>query len=235
MNNRMLESPITRQTERYQGKYRGIVTDNQDPKKLGRLKARVPEVLIDVESGWALPCAPYAGEGVGVYLVPPPAAGVWIEFEAGDVSRPIWSGCWWGEGQVPRDQTGSDTDPDLKILRSGEGLLVALHDGDQTIAVSDSEGRNLMLIEVGSGKITIQATAKVVIDAAQIEFVANATHPLVFGDDLLTYLNQLVQLFNTHVHAGEMAGGFIPVTPVPPVAPFPPATPGLLSAKVKTG
>ena len=43
------------------GKYRGIVTDNDDPKNLGRLKARVPEILQDVETGWALPCAPYAG------------------------------------------------------------------------------------------------------------------------------------------------------------------------------
>ena len=43
------------QSERHYGKYRGIVTDNQDSKHLGRLKARVPEVLANVETGWALP------------------------------------------------------------------------------------------------------------------------------------------------------------------------------------
>jgi hypothetical protein len=49
---------------------------------------------------------------------------------------------------------------------------------------------------------------------------------------LLIYLNQLVAMFNAHVHPGELAAGFIPVTPAPPVPPFPPATPSLISTKV---
>jgi hypothetical protein len=65
--------------------------------------------------------------------------------------------------------------------------------------------------------------------------VQNATHPLVFGDNLLQYLNQLVTTFNTHIHPGELALGFIPITPATPVAPFPPATPSLLSTRVKCG
>jgi hypothetical protein len=48
-------------------------------------------------------------------------------------------------------------------------------------------------------------------------------------------LNQLVTMFNTHVHPGELAIGVLPVTPAPPVPPFPPATPDLLSFQVKTG
>ena len=73
-----------------------------------------------------------------------------------------------------------------------------------------------------------------VVEAPQIELVEGATHPLVFGDNLLQYLNQLVATFNAHLHPGETVLG-IPVTPAPPVAPFPPATPSLLSVKVKTG
>ena len=47
---------------RFYGKYRGIVVDNQDPSKLGRLKLRVPSVLgKDVVTGWATPCVPYGG------------------------------------------------------------------------------------------------------------------------------------------------------------------------------
>jgi hypothetical protein len=53
----------------------------------------------------------------------------------------------------------------------------------------------------------------------------------VFGDDLLVYLNQLVAMFNSHVHPGELAAGFIPVTPMLPVPPMPPPSPGLLSIK----
>lgn len=235
MDTETRESALNSEIESFYGKYRGRVTDNQDPKGLGRIRARVPEVLQDVETGWAIPCAPYAGDGAGSYTVPAPDAGVWIEFEAGDVSRPIWSGCWWGENQLPAAETGDDTTPAIKILRSEEGLLVRLNDDDQSIAVSDGDGRNLLRIEVNGGKITLQATSKVVVEAPQIELVEGAFHPLAFGDELLVYLNQLVAMFNSHVHPGQLAAGIIPVTPSPPVPPFPPATPVLISTRVKTG
>ena len=80
------------------GKFRGMVSDNQDPLNQGRIRVRVPGVLGDLESAWALPCSPYAGEGTGAYAVPPVGAGVWVEVEAGDVSRPIWVGGWWPPG-----------------------------------------------------------------------------------------------------------------------------------------
>jgi hypothetical protein len=217
------------------GKYRGIVSDNQDPKNLGRIRAKVPEALHDVESGWALPSLPYSGNGSGFFRVPAKGAGVWIEFEAGDVSRPIWTGCWWADNQLPADQDGNSATPDFSILRSEAGLMVVLNDSSHTIAISDQNGNNLMKIEVDSGQITVDAQTKVVINAPQIELVDGATHPLVFGDNLLEYLNQLVTLFNVHMHPGELAAGFIPVTPAPPVAQFPPATPDLLSTQVTTG
>jgi len=222
-------------TTRFYGKYRGLVTDNQDPLNLGRIKANVPEVLQDTTTGWALPVAPYAGDGVGVYTVPDSGAGVWIEFEAGDVSRPIWSGCWWGDNQLPKDESGSDTKPSRKIIRTADGLLLAMNDGGKTMSLSDSNGDNILKFEVQQGQITLQAGTKVVVEAPQIELVKDASHPLVFGDDLLTYLNQLVTMFNAHVHPGELAIGILPVTPAPPVPSFPSATPSLLSTRVKCG
>jgi len=222
------------QTSRHYGKYRGIVTNNQDPKNLGRIKARVPEILSDVETGWALPCAPYTGNGSGVYAVPEPGAGVWVEFEAGDVSRPVWSGCWWGENQLPQNESGTRATPSLKVIRSEQGLIVALDDNGQTITVSDKSGNNMLTIKVQQGKITLQGATKAVVEAPQIELVENATHPVVFGDRLLQYLNQIVQLYQTHIHPGQTVVG-IPVTPAPPTPPFPPATSTLLSTKVKSG
>src|SRR5215218_1339460 len=220
--------------QRYFGKYRGIVDDNQDPNSLGRIRARVEEVLHDVVSGWALPALPYSGDGEGSWTIPPVGAGVWIEFEAGDVSRPIWSGCWWGSDQRPKDEKGTQATPSLKIVRSEKGLMVSLDDDGQTISVSDEDGSNILTIEVQPGKITIKGASKAVVEAPQIELVENATHPVVFGDDLVQYLNQLGQIYQTHMHPGELCMG-IPVVPAPPVPPFPPATPALLSTKVKTG
>lgn len=221
-------------TARHYGKYRGTVTDNTDPRHQGRLKAKVPEILGDVDSGWALPCAPYAANQTGLHAVPPVGAGVWLEFEAGDVSRPIWVGCWWGSDQLPTDESGSAATPDLRILRSEQGLMLALHDDSQTIALSDANGSNLLKLEVQQGVVTLQAATKVVVEAPQIELVAGASHPAVFGDSLMTYLNQVVTTFNAHMHPGQMAGP-IPVTPMVPVAPLTPPTPDLLSVKVKVG
>jgi hypothetical protein len=223
------------QRTRFYGKYRGQVIDNLDPLGLARIRASVPSVLADVPSGWALPCLPYTGDGSGLHLVPPLGAAVWIEFEGGDPDYPIWTGGWWGDAQVPSEETGQPARPPLKILRSEQGLIVALDDGDQTIAVTDRNGSNLVEIRVLQGQVRIQALAKAVVEAPFIDLVENAPHPVAFGDLLLQYLNQLVMLYNTHLHVGETAAGVLPVTPAPPAVPFPPAAPSLLSTRVRTG
>jgi uncharacterized protein involved in type VI secretion and phage assembly len=222
------------QADRHYGKYRALVTDNEDPSGLARLKARVPEVLGDVDSGWALPSVPYAGDGVGSHLIPPVGAGVWLEFEAGDVSRPIWSGCWWGQDQIPKDDGGSAAKPPVKIIRSEKGLMVSLDDDGQKITISDENASNLVTIKAQDGEITVKAATKVVIEASQIELVDGASHPVIYGDDLVQYLTQLVQMYQTHMHPGQMSP-VGPVTPAPPVPPVQPPTPALLSMKVKTG
>ncbi len=219
-------------TQRFYGKYRGLVAINVDPLSRGRLKAMVPEVLGEVPSSWALPASPYAGMGAGFFAVPQVGAGVWIEFEAGDPSRPIWSGAWWASGELPMTEKGVPVQPTVKILRSDFGLLVALDDLAQTITLADGMGLNLMTIKVLEGTVEVKSAVRVVLEAPLIQHGQGAAHPAVFGDQLLTYLTQIVTMFNTHVHPGELAAGFLPVTPAPPVAPMPPPTPALLSIKV---
>jgi uncharacterized protein involved in type VI secretion and phage assembly len=211
---------------RYYGKYRGIVVNNTDPTRRGRLEVLVPAVMGD-QPVWALPCAPYGGANVGLYMIPEPDTGVWVEFEAGDSSYPIWVGCYWGDGQVPNNEHGVKATPPLKMIRSQKGLIITLDDEQQAITLSDSDGSNLVTIEVQNGKVTIKGTQRVVVDAPQVELVENATHPVVFGDQLLAYLNRLVAAYQVHTHG---PGG----TSVPTV-PLPPATPDLISTTVRTG
>jgi len=104
----------------FYGKYRGIVTDNQDPDDLGRIKARVLDVLGDQESGWALPCAPFSGNELGFFALPDQGANVWIEFEHGDASSPIWSGCYWGSKEQ-RPQALMSTAPDKVLIKTKAG------------------------------------------------------------------------------------------------------------------
>lgn len=224
---------LERQTDRFYGKYRGLVINNMDPLNLGRLQAMVPEVLGEIPSGWAVPCAPYAGMQAGFFAIPPVGAGIWIEFEAGDPSRPIWVGAWWGTAEVPMKPMGVPTMPTTKILRSDFGLILAMDDVAQTVTISDATGVNQVIVNVLTGTVTLKGLIRVVFEAPLIqEGSQTAAHPAVLGDQLLAYLNQLVGMFNSHTHPGELAAGFIPVTPMPPVPPFPPATPSLLSFKV---
>ncbi|QAA81838.1 hypothetical protein EI546_08955 [Aequorivita sp. H23M31] len=216
------------------GKYRGLVVDNNDPTQRGRVKVKVPAVLSDLEI-WALPCLPYTGDNVGIYTIPDADAGVWVEFEGGNPSFPIWTGGFWADDQLPRNEKNDEPTPSLRMMRSQKGLMITFNDDTEVITISDSDGNNIMTFESQTGKIKIQANLKVVVEAPAIELVENATHPLVFGDDLIQYLNQMVQTFNSHMHPGELAAGVLPVTPMIPVPPMPPATPSLLSTKVKTG
>jgi len=228
---RMLTENLDRQVDRFYGKYRGLVIDNQDPTKRGRIQASVPEVLGATTSGWAMPCVPYAGVGSGFYSIPAVGAGVWIEFEAGDPSRPVWVGTWWATAEAPLDNAGTPPDPLRKEWRTETGLMVTMDDGGQTIAISDLAGTNLVTVKVTEGTVEVKGLAKVVLEAPLIDHGQGASHPAVFGDQLLTYLAQLVTLFNTHVHPGELAIGVLPVTPAPPVAPFTPPSPSMLSIK----
>jgi hypothetical protein len=133
-------------------------------------------------------------------------------------------------------------DDDKLFIEMGQSTMTINNSGDvvidsanSNITLTDGSGANLLDIKVSSGAVSLKAQAKVTVDAPQIELAAGASHPLVFGDQLLQYLNQLGQIYMTHVHPGEMALGVFPVTPAPPVPPFPPATPALLSTISKTG
>jgi len=221
---------IQRTEGRYYGKYRGQVTDNNDPNNLGRVKARVPRLLNDEETGWALPAFIYGGASdQGFFAMPDVGAGVWIEFEEGQLSNPIWSGTWFTTGDIPES-----AQPGKKVLKTKSGHKLVLDDDAGSVEITDSNG-NTVAMDSSTVKVAAGSAVKVVIDAPHIELVENSTHPVVFGDDLLQYLQQIVQIYQSHMHPGELAAGIFPVTPAPPVPPMPPPTPSLLSTKVTTG
>jgi len=219
--------------DRFYGKYRGIVLNNQDPLRLGRITAMIPEVLGEIPSGWASPCTPYAGTLAGFYAIPLPGAGVWIEFEAGDVSRPIWVGGWWAAGELPPKPMGVPAMTTSKVLRSDSGFSIVLDDATQNVVISDMAGTNQVEVSLATGTVTLKGLVRVVSSAPLVQHGSDtAAHPAVLGDQLMTYLTALVSMLNLHVHPGEMALGVLPVTPAPPQPTLPPPPVSILSPKV---
>jgi uncharacterized protein involved in type VI secretion and phage assembly len=146
---------------RYYGKYRGSVVANVDPKKMGRITALVPDVLGTATSSWALPALPLAGPQVATYAIPPVGAGVWVEFEHGDKSFPIWTGCWWGDqGEVPASAQAGTTSPPNIVLQPQAGTQGAptliLSGTDDSITLMTAAGASLVIsgneIVISNGK-----------------------------------------------------------------------------------
>jgi uncharacterized protein involved in type VI secretion and phage assembly len=152
---------------RFYGKYRGIVVTNADPSGLMRIQATVPAVLGTTPTGWALPCVPYAGNGVGMFFLPDPGAGVWIEFEGGDVSYPIWSGCYWRAGEPPPDAASN-----VRGLVTAANAKLLFDDGGQTVTLSDSYENSFTLGADGleqvrdASKVTVGSSSVSISDGA---------------------------------------------------------------------
>ncbi|MET0309929.1 MAG: phage baseplate assembly protein V [Sphingomonas sp.] len=157
----------------YWGKYRGTVINNIDPEMRGRLNCMVPDVSSLVPTTWAEPCTPLAGPTgppMGVYMVPPIGAGVWIEFEHGDPDRPIWVGCFWGStADVPSmAKAGLPVSPSIVLQTAGQNMVV----------ISDLPGpAGGIMIQSGASIVSINQTGisltapKVEITAATINLV----------------------------------------------------------------
>ncbi|MGO1500981.1 MAG: phage baseplate assembly protein V [Marinobacter sp.] len=116
-------------TQGFWGKYRATVLNNIDPELRGRLMLTIPDVLGLVPSTWAEPCTSLAGPtgpAMGVYMVPPIGAGVWVEFEHGDPDYPIWVGCRWGNSAdvPPLAHAGLPVSPNIVLQTAGQNSLV---------------------------------------------------------------------------------------------------------------
>lgn len=186
---RIVADLIHKIEHRFFGKYRGLVVDNADPQQLGRLKVRVPSLLGEqVVTGWATPCAPYGGAAdQGMLLVPDVGAGVWVEFEEGDLEFPIWVGTYWskpsGTTELPRPNGGDGSEagdvkdpPTRKILKTSKGHTIQLEDKDGEEAIVIVEGKHKHFVRFDKDGIAIQDAAgnSLVMTSSAVTLTAKA-------------------------------------------------------------
>ncbi|MFK7868718.1 MAG: phage baseplate assembly protein V [Roseobacter sp.] len=164
-----LSVQVARQQQRtYYGKYRGFVVDNQDPDQLGRVKVRVPSVLGEAVSGWALPCAPFGGlNGQGLFAIPEVGAQLWIEFEEGNPNTPIWVGTFWRTSDAP-PQDARKSPPETRILQTPSGHKLQFDDqsGEEQITLAHQSGADLVMDVEGNLILTNEEGSTLTLDAA---------------------------------------------------------------------
>ncbi len=155
------------QTRRYYGKYRGFVTDNADPEQRGRVKVRVPSVLGDQETGWALPCLPFGGlTDQGLFMIPEVDAQIWVEFEEGNIDHPIWVGVFWQQTGDPPSEAAKD-EPTTRVIKTPSGHVLQFDDasGEEQFRLFHPAGAELIIDPQGTVTLTDAAGSKLTLDA----------------------------------------------------------------------
>jgi uncharacterized protein involved in type VI secretion and phage assembly len=169
MDAQLVNELLERIRNRFYGKYRGVVTDLDTATM--RIKAKVPSVLGTQATGWCRHCVPYAGQDVGMVFLPETGSGVWIEFEGGDVSYPIWTGCYWRDGEIPSDAAQTVkaivTASKFKILIDDDAGSMTITDNNQNKITLDNSGitleRGANKVEIGDAEVNVNDGALEVI------------------------------------------------------------------------
>jgi hypothetical protein len=157
--------------KRFYGRYAGTVAINIDPKRIGRLMVRVPDVLGDDSCIWAEPASPLVGTNMGLSFVPPVNSGVWVEFQQGDPNYAVWTGGWRGsDTDVPAAAgTAPPTNPPVVLQSQAQNVVVISSTPGEGVLIETSAGAAGPRIEITPAGIKL-STGK----GATLELVGNA-------------------------------------------------------------
>ena len=153
----------------------GIVTNNQDPDKMGRIKVSFPWLADSQESWWARIATPMAGNSRGMYFLPEVNDEVLIAFEHGDMRFPYVVGALWNGKDAP-PTTNDDGQNNLREIKSRSGHIVRLDDtnGAEKIEVIDKTGGNSLTISSSDNTITLTCTGRMKLQAMGIDITSQA-------------------------------------------------------------
>ena len=170
---------------RFYGVVIGVVSNNQDPDDMHRVKVKFPWLGDNVESNWARVSAPMAGPDRGAYFLPEVDDEVLVAFEHGRVDHPFVIGSLWN-GQDQAHESNSDGENNNRTIKSRSGHVLRFHDksgsemieiisqsghelrlndesGKETIDIIDKSGNNKIIIDTANNTITIEATSDITI------------------------------------------------------------------------
>jgi uncharacterized protein involved in type VI secretion and phage assembly len=169
----------------------GVVTNNQDPDGMGRVKVKFPWLSDVDESSWARVAAPMAGNQRGGYFLPEVNDEVLVAFEHGDVRFPYVLGALWNGKDAP-PVTNSDGKNNVRMIKSRSGHVVKLNDedGKETIEIIDKSQKNSIVIDTAQNTVTVTTDKDITLsatkgtiklDAANVEITGSQSAKLKSG------------------------------------------------------
>jgi hypothetical protein len=162
----------TDQTEKRYGKYPGRVLENTKPEDAdhrGELLVEVPGILEEAPDGSgeralqvvAKPCfVP------GSFIIPDAQAQVWVEFVAGEIDFPVWTGVWFPTDAPPRTHDDQAPTEFQKIVRTASGHVIQVDDTENeekivihhkslSVVTIDKDG-NIVIEHKGGAKVELK-------------------------------------------------------------------------------
>ena len=148
--------------------YEGPVIDNVDPRKLGRVRVRIPGVA-DQGTGWAHPLGwPGAGgPGRGGWAPPPIGAEVAVLFKNGDPDHPRYLCGFPGEGEAPQEVQESSPEDAVRLqVIEGERWKLVLDEraASSRVAIEDRLTGDVLEIDGKKLGVRIKSTSALIIE-----------------------------------------------------------------------
>ena len=149
----------------------GVVTQNEDPDGLGRVRISFPTLGDDAEGWWARIASPGAGKERGLIMTPLVGDEVLVAFEHDDVRRPYVIGALWNGEDSPGDLPQTDgsfrlhSDERIEMTANGEMTI----SGEKSLEITTTEKAVLKPsgnheVESG-GEVKITAASAVTLEA----------------------------------------------------------------------
>lgn len=178
----MLKKIKTLKENEYFGLYRGEVINNLDPTRSARCKIRVYGVydgIADQDIPWANPCFPIGGQkGYGSVYIPTIGSKVFVLFEAGEISSPVYLGASPIEGDVPSE---IDVPNKYLIIKTKSGSEILVSDAENEGIKLKTSGGNLIELDDITGRIRLKDKAGSIIELANGDIIIQAKGNLLLN------------------------------------------------------
>jgi uncharacterized protein involved in type VI secretion and phage assembly len=183
----MQEDDLTRHAGKYYGKYAGFVAKDSKPDARGRIKVVVPTIYGETTSVWAQPCLPW-----GHFTMPPPAAKIWVEFEAGDPDFPLWVGTYYPDGTAPAEAQAQPQTHRVIQMPSGHTIELSDEEGAEKIVIRHKDNAFVALEADGSVIVSNKQGANLFMNAkgGETTLMGEQGHLVTMSKDAMSLINK---------------------------------------------